>query len=168
LIVARPLSPGYLYIFQVDSTGKKEWVFPQNQSSTNSVGSNPVMANRIIQVPTESSQALYLDQTLGVEHVYAVFSAARWPELERALFEEPVAPRQAHSSLSARSVQEPLGLRLRGVGGTRTNVSSVAVAQKFERINQGKPLQLAIASEAFEASSSFLAIERWFRHAHNP
>ena len=29
-IVARALSSGWLYVFQVDSSGNKEWLFPQN------------------------------------------------------------------------------------------------------------------------------------------
>ncbi|MBI4327137.1 MAG: hypothetical protein HY674_18025, partial [Chloroflexi bacterium] len=42
LVVVRPMSAGYLYLFQVDSSGKKEWLFPQNSSSPFSSGTNPV------------------------------------------------------------------------------------------------------------------------------
>ncbi|MBI4659149.1 MAG: DUF4384 domain-containing protein [Verrucomicrobia bacterium] len=86
LIVCQPLTPGYLYVFQVDSSGHTDWLFPQNPWSNYSSGSNPVVPSPIVQIPaTDHSEVFYLDRTTGVEHVYAVFSALPWPDLEAAL-----------------------------------------------------------------------------------
>ena len=85
-VVAKALAPGYLYLFQVDAAGKIDWLFPRSATSPLSHGSNPLVSGQSIQVPSaESGSTLYLDTTVGVEHVYAVFSATRWPRLEGAL-----------------------------------------------------------------------------------
>jgi hypothetical protein len=138
-IIAQAFSGGYLYVFQVDSSGKKEWLFPANETSAVSSGSNPVQAGQTIQIPSaESKRALYLDTTTGYEHVYAVLSAARWPELEHALAQP--------GPTAAATVLEPNALRLRGVAGDR----------------------VTDASEPLEAEGPVLVIERWFQHVAAP
>ena len=172
LIVARPLSPGHLYMFQIDSSGKKEWLFPKNPSSAFSCGSNPVAAGQTLQVPApEARQALYLDGTTGIEHVYAVFSATRWPDLEVALVRaQPLslapAPEGGVGPFYSSAVQEPNGLRLRGVGGASPIEGSDAEAATLRiRLGaDGKGEAVAVAPEMFEATGSFLVVERWFRH----
>lgn len=73
VIVCRPLSDGYLYVFQIDAAGRKDWLFPQNRDSNFSSGANPVHAGQVIQIPTaDGDQVLYLDRTTGVEHICAV------------------------------------------------------------------------------------------------
>src|SRR5207248_6645974 len=97
-IIAKALSPGYLYLFQVDGMGKVDWLFPRNETSSASSGSNPLEAGQSIRVPaSDSGASLYLDTTVGIEHIYAVFAATRWPRLEQALararpIEEEAAP----------------------------------------------------------------------------
>ncbi len=169
VIVARPLSPGYLYMFQVDSAGKLQWLFPQNPASSFSSGSNPVLAQHIVKVPAASHERLYLDHNTGIEHVYAVFSATRWPALEQALANPaPISPSRGSKVLPA-SVQEPNGLKLRGVGGTRVNDAiSDAEAVALEQIDQGQKYKLPLSSLVLEASGSPLAVERWFRHVDPP
>ena len=82
-INAKALSPGYLYVFQVDAMGKVDWLFPRNETSSTSRGSNPLKLGQSIRVPpTEVGKALELDTTVGIEHIYAVFSTTRWPRLE--------------------------------------------------------------------------------------
>ncbi|MBI4326321.1 MAG: DUF4384 domain-containing protein, partial [Chloroflexi bacterium] len=155
LVVVCPLSAGWLYLFQVDSSGKKEWLFPQNSSSPFSSGTNPVAAGQIIQVPSEQSdRVLFLDTTAGLEHLYAGFTASRWPELKEALAKP--APERPATLLLARTVQEPLGLRWRGVGGTRTNAAPLNAGTALERIHHDKTYALPISSLAFDASGSFL------------
>jgi hypothetical protein len=163
VVLARPQSPGYLYVFQVDSLGKSEWLFPQNQSSPYSSGSNPVAPEQIIQIPpAESGRELYLDDTAGFEHIYAVLSATRWPALEEAL------SRQSRASPPAEieRVQKPNGLRTRGVGGARITTVPATEAQTFvvERPTSGKVYSLPLRAEIFETSGPALTVERWFRH----
>src|SRR5437016_6327248 len=114
---------GYLYVFQVDSSGKCDWLFPQNESSTNSSGINPVAPGQLLSVPPAgSSNAFYLDANAGIEHIYAVFSATRWPALEEALPKPPPAKVPGQMAHGTR-VQEPNRLGLRGVGGTHASPS---------------------------------------------
>ncbi|MBI4657795.1 MAG: protein kinase [Verrucomicrobia bacterium] len=164
-IVARALSAGWLYVFQVDSSGNKEWLFPQNPSSAHSSGSNPLADGQMIQIPsTNLERALFLDRNTGVEHVYAVFSGARWPELENALAKPNRAPEQSGPTLLARRVEQPNGLLMRGVGGTRTNAAAIDLSGALGRLHPSQGQSLNVASPVMEATRSFLVLERWFRH----
>jgi hypothetical protein len=167
-LAVRPLAPGFLYIFQIDSTGKKAWLFPRNQTSPYSSGSNPVTASQVLQVPSaESNRVLYLDTTPGIEHVYAVFSTSRWRELEEALRLE----RSGNSSSAggeepapAAGVRTPNGLQTRGVGGTRPMSPTPSGSFFIERTEAGHRHRLLVSSAPFQATGSFLVIERWFKH----
>ncbi|MDA1277918.1 MAG: DUF4384 domain-containing protein [Verrucomicrobia bacterium] len=164
VIVCRPLSDGYLYVFQVDAAGRKDWLFPQNQDSNFSSGTNPVRTGQVIQMPaTDGDQVLYLDRTTGVEHIYAVFSAAAWPELEQAL-KSSGTPTGVELTRIAARVEAPNGLRTRGVGGIRTNLASTGISPSTNRVHQGQNHQLSLGGQVLEATGSFLALERWFKH----
>jgi hypothetical protein len=80
-----PESGGHLYVFQQDSAGKVEWIFPQNETSKYSHGANPVAPGQEIFLPAAADRAYVLDDTVGTETFFAYFSAAPLPELERAL-----------------------------------------------------------------------------------
>src|SRR5262249_18801953 len=68
LIVTRPLTAGYLYVLQVDSSGKLEWLFPVNENSKFSSGTNPVTAGKALQIPAAGTErVLFLDKTTGIE-----------------------------------------------------------------------------------------------------
>jgi len=105
-----------------------------------------------------------LDTTAGIEHIYVVFSATRWPELEAALAgpSQPLLP--AGSMVTA--VQEPNRLQTRGIGGTHDMAAPIdaTVALSAERINGGKTYKLSVEGRPFQASGAFLVIERWFSH----
>jgi len=129
VIGAKPCTTGYLYVFQVDTTGHVDWLFPRNDACQYSSGTNPVHPGRAIRLPASNGRALTLDRTTGVEHVYFVFSAVRWPELESTLL-HPVGSGAAGSSatVAVRGTRETQqvatahihsanGLGLRGVGG---------------------------------------------------
>ena len=60
-----PNRGGYVYVYQIDSKGKAEIVFPNSQYST---ASNPVQAKRAYDVPPEG-QWLTLDQVPGEEEI---------------------------------------------------------------------------------------------------
>ena len=168
-IALRPLSPGFLYIFQVDSLGKRAWLFPQNKTSSYSSGSNPVKPQEILQVPSAGSKrVLFLDDNVGIEHIYAVFSATRWPELEEALGRPagPSAHTESEPHLLATVVRAPNGLAGRGVGGVRVEESLTGVGASFivERTDRTQTYSLPVSAQPLQASGSFLVVERWFRH----
>ena len=155
-IALRPLTDGYLYVFQVDSQGKADWLFPANAWSSSS-GVNPVKSGPTLQIPPGDKESLYLDRNIGIEHLYLVFSATRWPELESAL----AAPAPPTPSVPPAYVDSPGPQpgRTRGVGGISSDESP-----PFERITGGNREQLKLTGQTFEASGAFLVIERWFRH----
>lgn len=171
VIAARVLATGYIYLFQVDTAGKKEWLFPENDVSQYSCGSNPVSAGLIFQIPSEASgQALYLDTTIGVEHIYLVFSATRWPELERALGSRTPLPSKRPSFGSGtlvqkKEVQEPNGMKLRGVGGMRVDeATDEAHKLIMSRLENGRTVSFSLQSAPYVASGPLLVVERWFHH----
>ena len=156
VLAARALSPGHLYVFQVDSSGRVDWLFPRNDASAYSAGSNPLAGGQSVRVPEDhSGLALTLDRTEGVEHVYFVFTAEPWPELERALADRPLtlALRGGGERAGAASVAEPNRLGLRGVGGTAVAADALPAAEML----QGKGVEAA-------ATGPLVVVERWFRH----
>lgn len=164
LIVARPQSTGYLYVFQIDSSGKSQWLFPGNTTTDLSSGSNPVTASEIIQLPPSGKKhVFYLDSMTGTEHIYAVFCATRWEALEKALSLAPPA------SLAAVVVHQQFGLT-RGISATRPTASNTSIdpAFSFDRADDGETITLRLTSQPVEASTSFVVVERWFRHTKAP
>jgi serine/threonine protein kinase len=167
LLVAHPLSRGYLYVFQVDAAGKTQWLFPANNASEFSSGANPVTPGQVLQMPAAGKKAFYLDATAGIEHVYAVFSATRWPDLEAAL-SKPSAPLVPAGSTIA-LVQEPNALQTRGIAGLDdiTSAAGAPVSFSVERIQDGKTCKLYVEGRPLQASGAFLVLERWFRHVNS-
>jgi hypothetical protein len=171
-IAARPSVVGYLYVFQIDSIGKRTWLFPRNETFAFSAGRNPVEAGTIVQVPsTDSDRVLYLDDATGIEHIYAVFSATLWPELEQALAGEPSKPPAGGAgttpgALVVVAVEQPNGLQMRGIAGVRKAATSGAAAEAFtvERAAGGRIQSVSVPANTYRATGSFLVVERWFRH----
>jgi serine/threonine protein kinase len=162
-IVARALSAGYLYIFQVDSAGKTQWIFPANETFALSCGENPLKAGQTVQAPSTEKATYYLDKLAGIEHVYVVFSAARWPQLENRLSQPPTpAPSGAEVAL----VQEPNRLQTRGIGGARLDglAADGSNGLPAELSYQGVSYKVPTEGQLLVSSGTFLVIERWFKH----
>jgi hypothetical protein len=105
-IAAIASSKGFLYVFQVDGTGRLFWLFPRNSCGWSS-GSNPVSAYDHVHIPSvESDEAFVLDTTTGLEKIYVVFCPTDWDELRAALEREskpaPGLSKQGTSSATAR------------------------------------------------------------------
>jgi hypothetical protein len=83
-ILMRSEQECYFYVFQIDSTGKLDWLFPANNFNRESSGKNPVFQGKTIKVPPDD-RAFYLDENKGVEHIYVVATPEPWQELETAL-----------------------------------------------------------------------------------
>jgi hypothetical protein len=153
----RPQADGFLYVFQVDSQGRADWLFPANRLAASS-GSNPVKASDVIQIPPAEKTAFYLDTHTGAEHLYVVFSATRWPALEEALA-RPALPAAAVPPAFA-VADRPLVGATRGVGG----VTADEPPPPFERVTEGGRERLTLAARTFEGGGPVLVVERWFRH----
>src|SRR5207247_10750297 len=118
---------------------------------------------------SESPRAFYLDQTIGMEHVFAVLSATKWFQLEEALEKETGAapsPELAKSifTMLDRIGSEPDGRKLRGVGGThevQLGPMELIIGTDRHKAGQTKRIQ-------YEAADSSAAVGRWFRHLVNP
>ena len=145
-IVFQPDKKAYFYVFQIDSTGKLDWIFPKNGASQYSAGKNPVPAGAWTQIPG-GEEALHLDENLGIEHIYIVATPNRWDALEKALSDG--------SKATAVPVNTPIGLRTRGVGGART-------------VTAAMPAKIDIASkdirQMFTGKNGVLVQEKWFQH----
>jgi hypothetical protein len=110
------------YVFQIDSRGQVDWVFPKNSSSPYSSGSNPVPPNTTIKVPEGNDAAFFLDDHNGIEHLYVVATRHQWIALEAKLAgtSRAIAARSDEST----SVEAPIGLGFRGIGGIASDDST--------------------------------------------
>ena len=144
----RPLTDGYLYVFQVDSQGQADWLFPANPKLTSASGSNPVNANAVIQIPPADSQALYLDTHTGMEFIYIVMSSTRWPALEEALGR----PTPSGISVPPAYADQPLVSATRGVGG----IAGDEAPPSYERIGGSGREKLALAAQTYKGNGPFL------------
>jgi len=79
-VMLRLSQPWYVYLFQMDSTGKIDPLFPHKTYAPGLF--NPVTADRTYQVPY-SPNWLALDTNVGFEKIYLFASKVRQPELER-------------------------------------------------------------------------------------
>ncbi len=114
-IAVRSHEQCWVYVFQIDATGRLDWLFPRN-GSPYSFGANPVEPGAWVQIPARDD-AFQLDDNLGIEHVFAVATCDRWDELEHAL------EKARRSGAGAAPVTSHLGFRTarrgwRGAGPT--------------------------------------------------
>jgi hypothetical protein len=114
-ITLRAPDPVYFYVFQIDTHGQVEWVFPENSYSRYSTGANPVSADKTVKVPEGETTMFFLDDRTGVEHIYVVATAKRWTTLENKL--AALCRRLGTSASRGGVVDAPFGLKLRGIGG---------------------------------------------------
>lgn len=174
LMFAQPFSEGYLYVFQIDSSGQVAWFFPRNASSI-SFGSNPVVANKVIQIPPPNAEnqteAFFLDEQTGIEHVYAVLCAKRWPELESVLAKSIASDalgERSSTNVLPPTIEKPFSLaslanKTRGVGG-KVIVESPVDARRLKLVQKGKQVTIPMFGHRLESDGSVLIIERWYRH----
>jgi len=146
-IVFQPETPSFLYVFQIDSSGKLDWLFPKNNSSPYSSGENPVKPGIWQQLPSEG-EAFHLDENIGIEHIYTAVTANRWVELEQFLQKASVAKPVKISS--------PLRLKTRGVGGARV-VSNLPLGMIPDVSNDIQSILIG--------KDGVLIKEKWFYHS---
>jgi len=148
-VEARSSVEGYLYVFQVDSEGGLTTLFPALPGFRHASGSNPIGADQDVRIP--SAATIYLDPKLGLEHMYAVLAAERWPELETALAGAEALPG------AGEKVTAPLDLHLRGVGGTLPETADGPARPEERSVERH--------DEEFVGQGLIvLVVERWFHH----
>jgi hypothetical protein len=143
-----PDKTAFFYVFQIDSRGKLDWLFPKNTTTPFSTGTNPVHAGVWTHVPGENA-AFHLDDNLGVEHLYVIATESAWTDLEEAL------RKAGTTSSGALPVQAAFNLKTRGVAGTRfvdapLHESTEKVSKEVRQIITGK--------------EGVLVWEKWFQH----
>jgi len=141
-VLLRPQEPAHFYLFQLDSRGKLDFIFPKNESNPHSMGANPVAPGTWTSVPAEG-QAFHLDDNVGIEHLFVVATKKPWIALEQALA-------KANAAQPSGSSENPLALRTRG--------SAIKGELDLPEEIQGT------APGLLTGKQGVLAIERWLRH----
>jgi hypothetical protein len=141
--------PCYMYIAQLDSTGKVDPLFPSKYASQR----NPVQPYTAYSVPAE--QWFYLDANTGVETLYFVASRERRPDLEDLFSRlESTNPSLVQQQAVSLQIYAPV---MRGVGGVRQGGGTQAV--RFQDGSQGQ-----YASTLFSSIQADFVATRWFYH----
>lgn len=152
-VLMRPEETAYAYVFQIDTRGKLDVLFPRVPGAKFSQGENPIERGSWTSVPRTDAPGYFLDEHLGVEHLYAVLASRPWSELERALERAAAQP-------APRDVRAAFGLRTRGVGGIGKAPApplpgaSLDVTDRVELLMTG--------------THGVLAREIWFEHVAPP
>ncbi len=138
-IYAKPSDDCYLYVFQLDETGKAYRLFPNDAYETED---NPIRAGRDLWIPNPQ-KLLILDETTGKEKIYLFASPNPIPELE------------GHVSMEAESLGRVIKtMGPAGIKDKRTHYAAVPPKRKKKAVEIKKKLQ---------AQGEFV-YETWFWH----
>lgn len=139
-IYVNPSDTCYLYIFQIDETGKSFRLFPNRDFQTSQ---NPVIGGKRIWIPNENN-VYYLDETTGRERFYIMASRNPIPELEK---DEAI-------NIQANELEDLVKFKKMGPAGIRKKVADTIV-------ESGKGA--AELKNKLQAESDFW-YEMWFVH----
>ena len=146
MLALETFTPGYLYVFCVNASGRIHSEFVNGQT-------NWVTAHQTVTIPARPNAYIHADQKTGTERYYFVFCRERWKELEQRLQEvegvEPYAP-----------VPERLHLGNRGTRGSTPSTNPI-----IERVLMGNLAHAYLEGQTLRATNSHLVIERWFKHS---
>jgi hypothetical protein len=162
---AETFTPGYLYIFMVDSGGKLQWIFPANPTFSYSYGTNVLPARAAITLPPNENQAYKLDDTTGEERVFAIYSATRWEKLEQALERagDPKSPDGATREIqSLLAVTDALTDRSKGIATVEETHIARSVKQSTGADQDGVFVDLP--AQSMRAKDHWLLEVRRFEH----
>lgn len=147
-----PTKQSYWYVIQIDTNGAIEWLYPKNPASTVSSGRNPTHPNKWITIPNEN-EAFFLDENVGIEHVYFISTQKKFEELENFL-KTPRSPSEKKAP-----IQVALNFKTRGVGGKITVPTVPDYSSSISRDSTNQT-----AREIFQGEDGVLVIEKWFHH----
>jgi len=139
----------YVYIVQLDATGKMDPIFPGAYAGA----SNPVQAGTLYTVPA-NGQWFFLDQNTGIETIYFIVSQTRRPDLDR-LVQQFAQTNPTLVQLSPLSLQQNVSFT-RGIAGVRPGDKQPV---SFQNGSQGQ-----YSSTQFTSSAEELVLTRWFHH----
>jgi len=161
---AETFTPGFLYIFEVDSSEHLAWLFPTNPTVDYSTGVNPVPARVALTIPAGSNKAYALDDNVGEERLYAIFSATRWEKLESALKAAGAGQTDTarHEVATLLAADEAVGERAKGIAFTEDTTVAKEVRQASSP--DGEPLRVDLPAHSLEASGYWLMEVRRFQH----
>lgn len=138
----------FIYIFQIDSRGKLDWIFPKNSTLSLSEGNNPIEPGIWHKIP-EGDKDYFLDENLGIEHFYIVSTKSRWQELEKLITEA------SQSYVANNPITAQFSLKTRGFAGKRKIKSNLPANINIKSENVG---------QLIKGEAGILVVEKWFRH----
>jgi hypothetical protein len=147
--------PCYMYVVQLDSTGKMDPIFPSKWSS----GANPLEAYSVYEVPVDNNW-FYLDRNMGIETIYFIASLERRSDIENLLYElesanQSLVQRERVSMDSYVPIYRGVS---RGVGGVRQGggISREVTSQNGSQLQYDATLIGSIQAD--------FVMTRWFHH----
>ena len=139
----------YVYIAQLDSTGKMQPIAPNQTLGI----VNPIVANQIYSLPN-GNDWFYLDDQTGVETIYVIVSKTARPDID-LIFEKITAANKLLVQKEELKIEEPL-LLTRGIGGVRAGSKATV---EFQNGGQGDYI-----STVLQSIDADLVLTRWFQH----
>ena len=139
----------YMYIAQLDSTGKMDPIFPGQYVS----GGNPTNPNTLLTIPPGTNW-FFLDRNTGVETIYFIASRTRRTDIEQ-LFNKLADANKTLVRRTPISVESPV-VFTRGIGGVRQGRTQPV---NFQDGSQGQ-----YSSTLFESIQADFVVTRWFYH----
>lgn len=139
----------YIYVAQLDATGKIDPIFPSEFVP----GGNPLRPNILYSAPPDNDW-FYLDENTGRETIYFVVSRTRRTDIEQKFRQITEMNRTLVQSTPV-SLEESW-IITRGIGGSRKGRQQ---SVSFQDGSQGQ-----YASTIFSSSGADLVLTRWFYH----
>ena len=138
----KPSDEAFVYVYQVDGSGKSFRLFPSKEYRTMD---NPAAPAADLWIPNEKD-LVTLDDTTGKERLFIFASPTKLAEFEG----------DAAAQLDAKDLESAVGIKKMGVGGLRKKVDAARVTppQKRDVVEVKKKLQ---------ADGAFV-YETWFWH----
>ncbi len=141
--------PCFMYIAQLDATGKMDPITPGKFSSYR----NPTRPGLLYDIPA-GIEWFYLDANRGVETIYFIASRTSRPDIEQ-LFQQLEATNQNLIQQNQVSIQQTYVVT-RGIGGKRPGGS--------QPVNLQNGTQGSYASTLFQSIQADFVMTRWFHH----
>jgi hypothetical protein len=147
--------PCYLYVVQLDSTGKMDPIFPSKWVSWG----NPIEANSVHSIPADNNW-FHLDRNVGTETIYFIASLERRSDIEN-LFYQLEASNQTlvqQQSVSINNYTPIYRGVTRGVGGVRVGGGG----QQDVTLKNGSQGQYE--ATLIQSIQADFVMTRWFYH----
>lgn len=139
----------YVYIAQLDSTGRMDPIMPSSLVANQ----NPLVANQTYAIPS-GSDWFYLDANKGVEQIYFIFSLSPRDDID-AIFAQLATANSNLVQQKSVSIDEPM-LLSKGIAGVRPG------KQQTLQLSNGSTGQYM--STLLQSIDAELVVTRWFRH----